>query len=91
MRISFLELEIKPSNIPNAGLGVFAKVKIQSRCVFGPYEGVEVHLQDVKKPDMAKVLERINKGGYGWKVCIGLTGTKCSGKKYQKISHINLC
>ncbi|XP_052215950.1 zinc finger protein 85-like isoform X2 [Dreissena polymorpha] len=48
------DLEIKTSNIVGAGLGVFSKVGLESRIMFGPYEG--------------DIISENSKSGYCWQI-----------------------
>ena len=43
------ELTVKPSKIPNGGLGVFATQFIPRRVTFGPYEGKRVLKEELTK------------------------------------------
>ena len=45
------ELTVKPSKIPNAGLGVFATKYIPRGVRFGPYEGRRVLKKELTKGD----------------------------------------
>jgi hypothetical protein len=51
------EIEIKPSTIPNAGFGAFAKMYIEQDTVFAPYKGTFEPETDVA-----------GQSGYSWKV-----------------------
>ena len=53
-------LEVRESNIPGAGLGVFSKRLFNSGTRFGPYEGKKVR-PDIPKDDMDT--------SYMWEVC----------------------
>ena len=64
------ELTVRPSHIPDAGLGVFAKEFIPRGVKFGPYEG-----RRVEKDDMGDVPNT----AYSWEVgchCNMLTDVK---------------
>ncbi|XP_060559317.1 uncharacterized protein LOC132719555 [Ruditapes philippinarum] len=51
------EIEIKPSTIPNAGFGAFAKMFIEQDTVFAPYKGTFEPESDVA-----------GQSGYSWKI-----------------------
>ena len=59
-------LRVKLSTIPNAGMGVFAKEKLEVNARFGPYRGVKVLKKDLKKGRdtsyMWEVLEELQYG-----------------------------
>ena len=53
------ELEIRTSDIPGAGLGVFSKCKIEPGRLYGPYKG---------KLEPKVCNKRVRDSGYAWKV-----------------------
>jgi hypothetical protein len=48
---------VKPSSIPHAGKGVFAKDKIPERTRFGPYTGVEIDFKNINGMDTSYMWE----------------------------------
>ena len=56
-------ISIRPSKMPFGGLGAWAETDYKINSVFGPYEGVFVDKDDLKK------LSLIFDGGYAWEVC----------------------
>ncbi|XP_048586840.1 histone-lysine N-methyltransferase PRDM9-like [Nematostella vectensis] len=56
-------LEIRPSPILNAGLGVFAKSSIAKRVKFGPYKGRKVKIDDEQMDEDTSYMWEISKDG----------------------------
>ena len=52
-------LEVKPSNLPGAGMGVFTLLQIDNDVRFGPYVGERLELHEE---------QRAFKSGYCWLV-----------------------
>ena len=54
-----IEVTVKPSSIPGAGLGVFSTTTIKKRVRMGPYEGVKISESDK---------EELCNTAYAWEV-----------------------
>ena len=50
-------LKVQKSNIPNAGLGVFTKKKLDINTRFGPYTGVKIDIEEIDGKDPSYMWE----------------------------------